>query len=101
MEQDLRNLPSVAEWTTTKESRDRFFRQRDEARHESHKAQQRIHDQHRLLKKMMPRATGACPCTLDTCEYGGGNSNAHIYRRGPWSKRRTVDEGSEEEGEWA
>ena len=69
-------------------SRDRYFRERDEARHESYMAQQRIHDQHKMLKKMMPGATGACPCTLSTCDAGGGSEKRALYvRRGP---RRTV-----------
>jgi hypothetical protein len=66
------------------ESRDRFFRERDEARHEAHMAQQRIHDQHQLLKKMMPQAAATCPCMLLTCSAGGGMHNAPKYlRRGP------------------
>jgi hypothetical protein len=63
------------------DSRDRYFRERDEARHEAHLAQQRIHDQHTMLKKMMPQATGTCPCALDRCDAGGGSHNFHIYRR--------------------
>jgi hypothetical protein len=82
MEADLRALPSVSEWNSAKDARDRFFRERDEARHEAHQAQQRIHDQHQLLKKMLPRASRPCPCTLPTCEDGGGSGNAHLYMRG-------------------
>lgn len=74
-------------------SRDRFFRERDEARHESTMAQQRIHDMHAMLKKMMPQAAGAnCPCTLVTCAAGGGPDNAHIYRRQPGRARMVVDD---------
>lgn len=93
MEKDLRDLPSVQQWKDTCDARDRFFRERDEARHESHSAQQRIHDQHQVLKKMMPQATGPCPCTLTTCGAGGGFGNHHLYKRR--NARRTVDEDSD------
>tara|TARA_Y100000389_G_C17467028_1_gene526598 strand:+ start:3606 stop:4706 length:1101 start_codon:yes stop_codon:yes gene_type:complete len=82
MQRDLRELPDIEQWKTTKRSRDRFFRERDEARHLARTAQERIHDQHNMLVKMMPRAMGPCPCTLDTCRYGGGRHNEHVFMRG-------------------
>jgi len=93
MEKDLRDLPSVVDWKGTCEARDRFFRERDEARHESHMAQKRIHDQHSLLKKMMPQASGPCPCTLGTCGEGGGHGNMCKYARR--ESRRVIDDDSD------
>lgn len=73
---------SVDQFQNCQTARDRFFRERDEARHEGHMAQQRIHDQHAMLKKMMPQALGPCPCSLHTCDAGGGTGNQHRYKRG-------------------
>jgi len=88
---------SLVQFQSCQSTRDRFFRERDEARHESYMAQQRIHDQHTMLKKMMPHAVSSCPCTLVNCDSGGGQRNCHAYARG--LKRRTVEEAMAEERE--
>lgn len=63
------------------DARDRFFSERDEARHLAFTSQQCIHEQHTLLKRMLPGTVANCPCTLSSCGEGGEQRNYGDYLR--------------------